>query len=266
MSAPKFPGFKNNTADFQGKRDQRASPLSYFDVDLSIARSPALGNLLNLNVGGNLFYVDQNPIIGGYGTVYFGDGSVRGGTPVYVGSGFLSNADFVQLSFENVAQPGKILRVIYGTDVNFKPQFGSIAQVNIANINSLPVVITNETIQVAGTVNAQLIDLVREPIFFASGVLPVNTPNTFLSARLGVMRASVNIKAILSPSSVYSVSICDVTTGGPFALQQKTSDPSGAIDIEVIVTNFIASTGLRFRFDGISAAVSATFQVAYRNI
>ena len=141
MTAPKFPGFKNNTADFQGKRDQRASPLSYFDVDLSIARSPALGNLLNLNVGGNLFYVDQNPIIGGYGTVYFGDGSVRGGTPVYVGSGFLSNADFVQLSFENVAQPGKILRVIYGTDVNFKPQFGSIAQVNVANTNALPVIL-----------------------------------------------------------------------------------------------------------------------------
>lgn len=139
MTAPKFPGFKNNTADFQGKRDQRASPLSYFDVDLSIARSPSLGNLLNLNVGGNLFYVDQNPDIGGYATVYFGDGTVRGGTPVYVGSGFLSNADFVQLSFQNVAQPGKVLRVIYGTDVNFKPQFGSIAQVNVANVLPLNV-------------------------------------------------------------------------------------------------------------------------------
>jgi hypothetical protein len=143
MTAPNFPGFKNNSADFQGKRDQRASPLNFIDVDLSVARSAALGNILNLQIGGNLFYVDQNPDIGGFATVFFGDGTVRGGTPIYVGSGFLSNADFVELGFSNVAQPGKILRVVYGTDVNFKPQFGSVQNVVVGNtaplnVNVLP--------------------------------------------------------------------------------------------------------------------------------
>jgi hypothetical protein len=125
-----FKGFKAATVDFQAKRGQSAAPLQYIDIDLGVARNFA--NALNLDVAGNLFYVDQDPQKVGFATCFFGDGSTKGGTPIYVGSGFLSKVDFVKLTFTNVLQPGKILRVIYGTDVDFTPGMSPIAIVQSA--------------------------------------------------------------------------------------------------------------------------------------
>jgi hypothetical protein len=262
MTAPNFPGFKNNSADFQGKRDQRASPLNFIDVDLSIARSAALGNILNIDVGGNLFYVDQNPDIGGFATVFFGDGTVRGGTPIYVGSGFLSNADFVQLGFSNVAQPGKILRVVYGTDVNFKPQFGSVQNVVVGNTAPLNVNIASPTaLQVYTTagVPAYITNIPGQAVVVASSDL-YSAPTT--SFFLGLM-PSTAVNAAPANSRVAFATMIATGSGFPastdvsleirstsgiliYARINKRSNADGTLELVLRIEKFLAQAGVQF--------------------
>jgi hypothetical protein len=74
-----------------------------------------------LPLSGNSFYIDQDPSIVGNATVHFQDTNLgQSSTPIYVGPGFIAKVPFTQLLIENkTAQAGKVLRIVYGTDVDF---------------------------------------------------------------------------------------------------------------------------------------------------
>lgn len=120
------------TTPFDAVRDGRRSPIFYFDVDLTNARSKAANTHLLVNVAGDSFLSDKNPYLCGDATVYFQDTALTGlaPAPVYVEPGFIARVPFTQLLIENEAQPGKILRVHYGVNIDFTPGASSSVNVN----------------------------------------------------------------------------------------------------------------------------------------
>lgn len=117
--------------NFGAVRDGRRSPVFYFDVDLTTARSEAAGTMLVLPVSGDSFYSDKDPLQQGSATITFQDTNTdRAGAPIYVEPGFIARMPFTQLGLTNLAQPGKILRFFYGTDIDFQPGVSSSVTVN----------------------------------------------------------------------------------------------------------------------------------------
>ena len=169
-----FPGYSAPSVSFQQVRDNRRSPLEMYDVDLSVARSFAAATQLDLPLAGNLFYIDQDPAISGFATIAFGDGNGAGPTKVYVGPGFAVGETFTSIQIANLAQPGKVLRIIFGTDVDFQPRFGSIQNVNVAAGSVNVTDQLNTATSVAGFVN------LTEGFNVATGqyVVPLIIPGT----------------------------------------------------------------------------------------
>lgn len=121
MRLPMFPGYALPSDDFDITRKNLRRLPDYYDIDLTAARSIAALTALQLDIAGNSFYIDQNPTITGNATVHFQDTGLGLTCPFYVSAGFLAAWPFTKLTIENVAQPGKILRIIYGTDIKFVP-------------------------------------------------------------------------------------------------------------------------------------------------
>ena len=112
---PVFPGFETPSIDFNPVRDERRAKLFFVDVDLTTARNLAATTAEILNIAGNSFYVDQDPTNTGAAIVHFQDVTLsRASAPVYTGPGFIARVPFTQLLIENIAQPGKRLRIFYG--------------------------------------------------------------------------------------------------------------------------------------------------------
>lgn len=133
-----FPGFENPSISLKETRTQlRTLPL-FVDIDLSVARSSAAGTAQNLPIAGNSFYADQ-VYTTGVATVHFQDLTLKASTPLGVIAGFIARVPFTQLAIENAAQPGKILRIIYGIDIDFTAANASTVSVagNVAIINSI---------------------------------------------------------------------------------------------------------------------------------
>lgn len=133
----RFPGFDKTPVDFQSVRDGSRAQLFYLDIDLSIARTltggGANGPILT-TFGGNLFYIDQDPSFAGNASVYIQPRQFTGRpTPIYAGPGFLSRMAYTECLITNIAQPGKTLRIIYGTDADFDPKLAGIQNVNIVS-------------------------------------------------------------------------------------------------------------------------------------
>lgn len=124
-------------ADFSAVRDGRAGLPYYVDVDLTNARSAKAGTALALSIAGNFFLSDMDPDNQGNAVVRFQDVSQvsSSAAPIYVPIGFMSQTPFTQVLIENAAQPGKRLRIIYGTDVLIQP--GGSNQVNVAGTVSV---------------------------------------------------------------------------------------------------------------------------------
>ena len=140
---PQFPGVTEPTTDFEAVRAGLIARPRYKDIDLSIARS-ITGTGVNaaflVQLPGNSFFVDQF-LSAGFATVYFQDTNLSAsGAPIYVGPGFIGRVPFTQLLFENVAQPGKILRFIFGTDIDFVPGFSQ-------QISSIGAIASTVTVQ-----------------------------------------------------------------------------------------------------------------------
>lgn len=113
------------TSNFNAVRDGRSAPDFYFDLDLSVLFDTVI------NVAGNSLYADANPS-DGVCTIYFQDtASDRSPTPFYVSPGFIARIPFTQIRVQNTrVQPGKKLRIVYGTDTDFQP--GSVSQLSIS--------------------------------------------------------------------------------------------------------------------------------------
>lgn len=118
---PIFNGFQRPSVDLDAVRDGRRAPLLHLDVPLDTVFTIAAGNPVILPLSGNSFYIDQDTSIVGNATVHFQDTNLQqSSAPIYVGAGFIAKVPFTQLLIENkVAQAGKKLRIIYGTDVDF---------------------------------------------------------------------------------------------------------------------------------------------------
>ena len=117
--------FKRPSSDFNSVRDGRNAPDFYFDLDLSTTFDRFI------NIAGNSFYCDANPVDGNF-VVYFQEtDSLRGPTPFYASPGFIARIPFTQIRVVNsTAQPGKKARVVYGTDTDFQP--GSVSQITLS--------------------------------------------------------------------------------------------------------------------------------------
>jgi len=117
--------------NFAAVRDGRNSQVFYFDVDLTAARSVAANTQQVFNISGNSFYIDADPTDGN-AIVHFQDTNFdRGPVPLYVSPGTIFSIPFTQILLENVAQPGKTIRICYGVDVDFQP--GSVSQIAVTN-------------------------------------------------------------------------------------------------------------------------------------
>ena len=129
---------KTLSQDFNAVRDGRRAPWYSYEIDLSIPRTDTPGGgALELPIAGNSFYVDRAPDVGN-ASVQFQDLSFdRSMLPIYCGAGFIANVLFTQVKFTNVAQPGKVLRIFYGVDVDFSPGTASeiILSGAIKNLN-----------------------------------------------------------------------------------------------------------------------------------
>jgi hypothetical protein len=118
---PVFAGFTKPSTDMEAVRDGRRAPLLYLDIPLDSTFTIASGNPLVLPLSGNSFYIDQDTSIVGNGYVHFQDTNLQSASaPIYVGAGFIAKVPFTQILIENkIAQAGKVLRIVYGTDVDF---------------------------------------------------------------------------------------------------------------------------------------------------
>lgn len=115
------------TTDFSAVRDGRLSPWYSYEIDLSVARFDAPSQDLILPIAGNSFYVDRAPDVGN-AQVQFQDVNFdRSMLPVYASPGFIASVPFTQIKITNISQPGKVLRIFYGVDVDFYA--GSTSQV-----------------------------------------------------------------------------------------------------------------------------------------
>ncbi len=118
---PIFAGFQKPSVDMEAVRDGRRAPLLYLDVDLSTVRTIANGSPIILPISGNSFYIDQDTSVVGNATVHFQDTNLQiSSAPIFAGAGFIAKVPFTQILVEvKTAQAGKVLRIIYGTDVDF---------------------------------------------------------------------------------------------------------------------------------------------------
>lgn len=118
---PIFAGFQKPSIDMEAVRDGRRAPLLYLDIPLDTTFTIAAGNAIIYPISGNSLYVDQDTSIVGNAVLHFQDTNLQSASaPIYVGAGFIAKVPFTQLLVENkTAQSGKVLRVVYGTDVDF---------------------------------------------------------------------------------------------------------------------------------------------------
>jgi hypothetical protein len=118
---PIFAGFQKPSIDMDAVRDGRRAPIFYIDIPLDSTFSIAGGNALVLPISGNSFYIDQDLSVAGNAYVHFQDTNLQASSvPLFVGAGFIAKVPFTQLLIENkVAQAGKIIRIVYGVDIDF---------------------------------------------------------------------------------------------------------------------------------------------------
>lgn len=164
-----------STTDFNKVRDGRRASAFYLDVNLSVSRSrtgTGANAALMINCAGNVAYVDKNPLFAGAATLHFQDQTTTGqsSTPFYAELGFIARIPFTQLMIENAAQPGKVFRLIYGTDLDFQP--GTSSMVSVVGVVS-----TNPD-SYSGS-------------YSSAGALAANTPDLVFSAAANVNGAVI---------------------------------------------------------------------------
>jgi hypothetical protein len=132
--AQRYPrGWRTPSQDFRAaESDFQTLPL-YVDVDLTAARSIAAGTELRLEIAGNTLYVDQKANSGTAACVFQDDYGL-GAAPIALYPGFVAERiPFKRLMIENPSQPGQVMRLIYGVDLQFWPAGVGAVQVQTVN-------------------------------------------------------------------------------------------------------------------------------------
>ncbi len=130
---PNFPGIAQPTTDFYAIRSQLRTPPLYLTLDLTSARAISANTQSLQPISGNFIYCDP-ALSSGVATGYFVglDGKA---TPITLYPGAAFDVPFTSITIENTAQPGAALRLIYGTDIAFRP--ANAAGVSILNAISV---------------------------------------------------------------------------------------------------------------------------------
>jgi len=122
--------------DYGMVRDGRRSPIMWGELDLSVARSIQAGTGEVINIAGDAFYADLDPVNQGTAVIRFEDVNLSApGAPIYITRGHIIQVPFTRLLVENEAQPGKRLRYFYGVGIDFEP--GSSSSVNVSGVVSV---------------------------------------------------------------------------------------------------------------------------------
>lgn len=205
------------STDFGAVRDGRRSMPLYQDIDLTAARSIAAGSALSINIAGNSFYVDQDTTNVGFATVHFQDTNLgNASAPIFVSPGFIGNVPFTQILIENLAQPGKRLRIFYGVDLDF--QAGVNASISIGG-----------TVQVSNALADAALTAGYGSIATLGALAPVQ-----------VVAPGANVNGIV----VHSAGIITFTGGTNNAsLIAKNAPPATTVDGDVIL---MAASGAAF--------------------
>lgn len=131
---PNF-GLSAPTYNFDALIDgTRCTPFVY-ELDLSTARSYTADTAVQVKITGNCCLIDSAPDVGMASIIFegvqdFTAGQIR--APIYCRPGFVTRVPFANLYIANHAQPGKVLRIIYGVDIDFQEmspaRVGSVEQ------------------------------------------------------------------------------------------------------------------------------------------
>lgn len=200
-SSPVFAGFSRPSSDFPAVRSELRAPPMYFELDLGTARSLANGTAARISRGGNVLYIDQKGN-SGYATVHVQDDGSVGNCPITVFPGFLAKVPFTELMIENDAQPGQVMRFIYGTDLEFVPiPGGGVSVLNAINVND---VITPDCEVVSPAlptaIGADQVTVVLAPALNVSGVR-VRSITKRVQAGAGAFIASRLLGSLVAPAA-----------------------------------------------------------------
>lgn len=207
-------------SNFSRVRDGRASMPLYYDVDLTVARSIAgkgANAALVLNLAANSVFIDADTTNTGNAVIHFQDTTLgNASAPMFVSPGFIANVPFTQLLIENLAQPGKRLRIFYGVDIDF--QAGVNASIAIAGV----VTVNNSLAQKLAVYNA---GFDYSTSYKSTTAMAINTPDT-------VFAPGANTNGAIVWSAEAS-SWSGSAIGHAFIA--KTSAPANQLDGDVIV-------------------------------
>lgn len=136
----------------------------------------------------------------------------------YVQQGFTARAPFHTLRVANTAQPGKLMRFMFGTDIDFIPSL-------------------NGQVAITGSVNATPYGMPYQASYKSQTNMGANTPDTIFTPG-----SNANGAVVWSASS-YSSGAGSI----PSSMIAKSSAPAGILDGDVIATtDFIGPTGASF--------------------
>lgn len=226
-----FPGFAKAYENLNATRQGIRSRPFYFDLDLSIARSLANNTAQVLEFTGNVLYIDQNPSDGN-ATVYFEDQATdKVACPFYVSPGSIFKMTYSRLTFENAAQAGKKIRIIYGVDLDFSPNTSSQTATIVSNTTANPIPVS------------------------ALNPLPVISRQGYTNSyQNGQAMAAASPNQIIAPASnvngavIHRATINSFVPAGPgnvVTMLAKNANPTSAVDGDVILIalNTITSGG-----------------------
>jgi hypothetical protein len=118
-----FPRSSKPTADFEAVRAGLRTIVETTVVDLSVAHTLAAGTAVVLQIQGTAFFIDKGADVG-LATLHIQDQTNTPVNSINVFPGDAYDVPFTFVVIENTAQPGKVLRIHYGTDISFKPGLG----------------------------------------------------------------------------------------------------------------------------------------------
>lgn len=120
-TAVHFPQASRPAIDLASVRGALRTVIETTVVDLSAAHSIAAGTALLLPIQGTAYYIDKGSDVG-FALIHIQDQTFTPVNSINVFPGDAnSNLPFTFWMLENAAQPGKVLRIHYGTDIVFNP-------------------------------------------------------------------------------------------------------------------------------------------------
>jgi hypothetical protein len=219
------------SSNFEALIDGTRSPPLVLEIPLDTGISFAARTAIQVKLTGNMFYVDQAPDVGHAYVIFEGVQDETGPLvrpAIYVQPGYLAKVPFANLRLAWPAQPGKVLRIIYGTDIDMLPSL-------------------NGQVAISGAVNAVNYGMPYQGAYRSVTPMALNTPDTIFSP--GANGSGAVIWA--ASFSSYAAASDPIPT-----FLAKTSAPASNIDGDVLLlpgTIFSGGAGGPFAYTALLA-------------